>query len=252
MSIDYKREILIDRRSSKPIHQQIIISLEKLLSSARVLNNESLISAEELAKILEVDVKDVKKAYEILKRDKFISYDDMQIPYVSKYYRILGFFNRLVQIEDGILQLNKKPSSELLNFEIVEIEKSHFIPVDHYNDKRFLKQSRLFKADGEPYIYLEEFYPIDRFKKLLDVDASLAGHIYDEILIPEYNIDFRKTDRFVNVDIHKKEIAHILNIDQGLPGFRIDMVYLDQNNEPFGFSQTYSLPHFYFEYDVHL
>lgn len=252
MSIDYKREILIDRRSSKPIHQQILISLEKLLSSARVINNESLITADELSKVLDVDIKDVQKAYEILKRDKFITYGENNIPYVSKYYRILGFFNRLVQIEDGIRQLNKKPSSELLNFEIVEINSSNYIPLDKYKDKRFLKQSRLFKADGEPYIYLEEFYPIERFEKLLDVEASIAGHIYDELLIPEYGIEFKKTDRFVNVDIYKKEIANILNIDQGLPGFRIDMIYLDKNNEPFGFSQTYSLPHFYFEYDVHL
>lgn len=252
MSIDYKREIVIDRRSSKPIHQQILINLEKILSSARVINNETLLSSSELAKVLNVSVKDAEKAYEILKRDKFISYDENHIPYVSKYYRILDFFNRLVQIEDGIKQLNKEPSVDLLSFEIVQIDRSTFIPLDKYKDKRFLKQSRLFRADGEPYIYLEEFYPIDRFEKLLEVDRSLAGHLYDRILVPHYKIDFRKTDRFVNVNIHKKEIAKLLNIEQGLPGFRIDMIYLDQNHEPFGFSQTYSLPHFYFEYDVHL
>lgn len=249
MSIDYKKEIVIDRRSTKPISEQITSQLERLLSSARVLNKQPLVASTRLAKELNIDVKDVQEAYKNLRKDHFIMMDKDNIPYVSKYHRILDFFNKLVFIEDGIKAMNKTPSVEILAFGVVNVSQSPIIPLEKYQDKRFLRQVRLFKADQEPYIYLEEFYPLEKFPKLIDISADLAGNVYNGFLAKHYDIVFKKNYRSVHVHVYDDHIGEILKVQKGLPGFNVNMVYYDQADDSFGYSLTYALPHFYFEYD---
>ncbi|HKL47931.1 MAG TPA: GntR family transcriptional regulator [Candidatus Izemoplasmatales bacterium] len=252
MSINYKKEIIIDRRSTKPLSEQIASQLERLLSSARVLNKQPMISVVQLARILKIPEKDVKQAYDVLRKDHFIMMDKNNIPYVSKYYRILDFFNKLVFIEDGIEAMGKRPSIEVLDFGIVGLKESAVIPLEKYEDKRFLKQVRLFKADGEPYIYLEEYYPLEKFPKLTNVGIDLAGNVYQGYLAKHYDIVFKKNYRSVHVHVYNDKIGKILKVKKDLPGFNVNMVYYDQYDQAFGYSQTYALPHFYFEYDNQL
>ncbi len=250
MSIDFQKEIVIDHRSAKPISEQIRKQLQRLLSSARVINKEPLLTAKLLAKEINVEVLDVETAYSKLAKDNFISFDDLHVPYVSKYNRILGFFDKLVFIEDGIEQLGKKATIEVVKFEFIEIDETSFINVEHFTDRRFIKQVRMFKADGEPYIYLEEYFSLQHFPKLIEIDESWAGRIYSGFLANHYNTIFAFNERFVNVHIFDQELADIMHIEKGLPGFKIEMIYYDQHMKTFGYSRTYSLPHFYFEYDV--
>jgi DNA-binding GntR family transcriptional regulator len=252
MSINYKKEIIIDRRSANPISNQISTQLERLLSSARVLNKQPLLSSKNLARVLNISEKDANQAYQNLQKDHFVTFDDDGIPYVSKYHRILDFFNKLVFIEDGIEAMNKKASIEVLEFGITRIDESTVIPLKEYKDKRFLKQVRLFKADDEPYIYLEEYYPLEKFPKLTEVDKSYAGNVYQGFLAKHYDVTFKKNYRRVDVHVYNGRISEILNVQKGLPGFNVNMIYYDQDDQSFGYSQTYALPHFYFEYDNQL
>jgi len=252
MSIEYKNEVMIDRRSKKPIHEQIYSQLESLLSSARVINNEAIIKADSLAKKLNIPLAEVQKAYDLLEKNKFIKYDEFSKPYVIKYARILDFFTKLIFIEDGIKSLGKEPSFDNMELEIVELEESNLIPLNEYNDKRFLRQSRLFRADGEPYFYLEEFYPIERFPKMLELKSDFKDKIYWAILQKYYDIEFVRNKRKINVHLFDGELSKIMNVKKGLPGFKIDLIYYDQNNKVFCYAYAYSLPHFYFEYDVKL
>ena len=109
MSIEYRDEIMIDRRSTKPIYKQIYAQLENFLSSARVINNEAIIKPYELAKIINVSLEEVEKVYELLEKNKFIKFGQDNKPYVVKYARILNFFSKLIFIEDGIKSLGKEP-----------------------------------------------------------------------------------------------------------------------------------------------
>ncbi|MDA3931395.1 MAG: GntR family transcriptional regulator [Tenericutes bacterium] len=252
MSIEYRNEVMIDRRSTKPIHEQIYSQLENLLSSARVINNEAVIKASDLAKKLNVSLEEVEKAYYLLEKNKFIKFDESKVPYVIKYARILDFFSKLIFIEDGIKSLGKEPSVENIEFDIVKVDNSEVIPIHKYKDDRFLRQTRLFKADDEPYFYLEEFYPIERFPKLMTLDKDFCGTIYVNVLQKEYDIDFVRNKRKVNVHLFGPKLSKILQVKQGLTGFKIDLTYYDQNNIAFAYGHAYSLPHFYFEYDVHL
>ncbi|MFP4478735.1 MAG: UTRA domain-containing protein [Candidatus Izemoplasmatales bacterium] len=252
MSIEYRNEVMIDRRSTKPIHDQIYTQLEKLLSSARVINHEAIIKADDLAKKLNIPLDEVEKAYDLLERNKFIKYDDNQKPYVVKYARILNFFTKLIFIEDGIRSLGKEPSFENIDLEVVEIEKSGLVPLHEYEDKRFLRQTRLFKADDEPYFFLEEFYPIERFPKMLELKADFQGRIYKSVLQKDYDIEFLRNKRQINVHLFDRELSEMMKVKEGLPGFKIDLIYYDQHDQAFCYAYAYSLPHFYFEYDVKL
>lgn len=252
MSIEYRDELMIDRRSNKPVFEQIYSQLEKLLSSARVINNESIIKPDTLAKKLDVPLEEVKKAYDLLEKNKFIQYGEDQKPYVIKYARIIDFFSKLIFIEDGIRSLGKEPSLENLKLQVIEVEDSKLIPIHEYQDNRFLRQTRLFKADGQPYFYLEEFYPIERFPKLMDLKEDYQERIYGSILKKHYDIEFKTNKRKIHVHLFDQELSEILNVKPGLSGFKLDMTYYDQNNKAFCYSYAYSLPHFYFEYDVHL
>ncbi|QWC00252.1 GntR family transcriptional regulator [Mycoplasmatota bacterium] len=252
MSIDYRDAIIIDRRSNKPIYEQIYAQLEDILSSARFINEERLATASHLAKLLNVDMSEVEKTYDLLEKRKFISYDEENFPYVTKYSRILDFFSKLVFIEDGIRSLGKTPSKETIDFEILEIDESDVIPLENYDDHRFLRQTRIFRADDEPYFFLEELYPIERFPKLLDVHRDLAGTLYENVLKKEYGIRFVKNNRQINVSSFDQKLSNILKVKEGLKGFKINLEYLDQNGNAFGYGHAYSLPHFYFEYDVKL
>ena len=250
MSIDYKKEVVIDRRSIKPIHEQLTKQLEKLLSSARVINDEQLISSETLANLLNIDVEDVRKAYRRLEKENFIRISSDGVPLAFKYNRILGFFDSLMFIEDGIRSLNKEPSVDLIDFKIVTIDDSSLIQMNQFKDSRFLKQVRLFRADGEPYIYLEEYYSLERFPKLIEIDATYAGKVYQGFLSKHYDIIFKKNQRLVNVYNFDQHFANVMKIEKGLPGFKVDMIYFDQYDKPFGYSRSISLPHFYFEYEI--
>jgi|GEM_PF-2105455 len=250
MSIDYKKEIAVDRRSSTPYSEQINDALELLILNGRVINDQPLLPANELSKILGFGQKDVEEAYQSLEKNNFIYYDLKGIPHVSKYSRILDFFNKLIYIEDGIERLNKKPSIELHAFEIVDLKESSVINLDQYQDKRFLKQARMFKADGEPYMFTVEYYSVQRFPKLLELRKDYSGFIYRHFLNKEYDIEFLNNQRYMHVITVNQELSELLQVKKGLSIFKFDLIYYDQEKKPFGYGHAYSLPRFYFDYTI--
>ena len=250
MLIDYKKELLIDHRSNISVVNQLYCQLENLISSSKIINRQPLIQPEELSKLIGVQRSDVQFVYQKLNKNNFIYFDHNQQAIVSKYNRILDFFHRLIKIEDGIKALNKKPSTDLMGLQIVEANALDMYHSSHLNNQQFLKQSRLFKADGEPYIYLEEFYPIERFPKLSlykDWDShTLAEHI----LISEYDLLFKKNERLIKIHSVNQKLAQILKVKKGNSAFRVDMIYYDHKNTPFAYATAYSLPYFYFDYNI--
>lgn len=252
MQINYRNEVIIDHRSNKAISEQIYSQLEKLFSGTRFVDQEPIISEKDLSKLLDVKINDVVEAYRLLEKRGYLSYNSKNTPVLSKYSRILDFFSKLIFIEDGIEGLGKIPTTEVISFDIVEVETSSIINLNRFTDKRFLKQARLFKADNQPYFYLEEFYPLERFPKLISANKSYAGNIYMGILYEEYKIKFTNNKRFINVHSFDIELSNILDVQQGMPGFKIELIYYDQYNEPFAYGTAYAPPHFYFEYTVNL
>lgn len=250
MLINYQKEVLIDHRSTVSIVDQVYEQLEILFSSAKVMNDQEIISAKKLAHLLDIDVADVDNVYDKLLKNKFIYVTKEHNIRVSKYNRILDFFKKIVYFVDGIKQLNKEPSIEVLDFEIIKANEDMIPDINVYQDKRFLKQTRLFKADNEPYIYLEEFYSVERFPKLLDAKPDIAGFTYEKLLSVHYDIQFKKNERLVKVQIIDQKLANILKVKKGLPNFRIDMIYYDQDNIPIGYAIIHSLPYFYFDYNI--
>lgn len=250
MLINYKKSLLIDHRSTVSIKDQLYHQFEELLSSSKVVNKKTLLSAPELAKLLKLNLADVNDVYNKLEKNNYIGIRKNQTVYVSKYDRILNFFNELVMIKEGIESLGKTPTEDLTDFEIVKLGPKVISDIDNYDDKRFLRHARIFKADDEPYIYLEEFYPIDRFPCLLEAKRSDGGLIYENILRPKHNLLFKKNKRNIKVELLDKKMAKILKVRKGSPAFKIDMVYYDQDNVPMGYGKAVSLPYFYFDYNI--
>lgn len=241
-------EIVVDRRSIEPVHEQLIRQLENILSKGRFSNHQEIISAEDLAEIIHIDIKDVKKAYDYLSRNDYITYID-GMPRVSRYSRIVNFFNKMIFVKEGILSLRKEPSIDLIAIEVVTLNHFDLLDINQFKDKRFLKQSRLYRADGNPYIYLEEYYPIELYPELLDIDKGFKENIYLEFIRKNYDTVFTKHKRHINVNLFDQEVAMIMGVKKGLPGFKVNMVSYDQNMKAFSFGYGYTLPYFYFEFD---
>lgn len=250
MLIDYKKLLLIDHRSTVKIVDQLYNQFEELLSSSKVVNKQVLLCSNELASILNLDEIDVFDVYQRLEKNNFIEISKNKTVRVSKYNRILDFFNRLILIEDGIRAIGKTPSEELLVYEVVKANKNNVSEIDRYQDKRFLKQVRLIKADDEPYIYLEEFYPIERFPKLIDVNKPSNGRVFQNILKEAYHLQFKKNLRDIKVQLLDQKMAKLLNVRKGLPAFKINMICYDQKELPFVYTNAVSLPYFYFDYNI--
>lgn len=250
MWVDYKKEILIDHRSTVDIYQQIYSQLEDLLSSAKVLNGQALMEAENLSRLLNVEVEMVNEIYQELKQKRFIYFDDNDIPRVTKYNRFLDFFNEYIAVDEGIKAAGKKATVDRLELKIIELKDDALIDLSKYKDKRFCKQSRLYKADDMPYVYLEEFFPVDRFSKLLDIDRIKPNNIYIDIINANYDVKFVKNKRIIKIEIVKSKIANILKIKEGLSHFTAEMIYYDQNDIPYGYAKAYALPYHYFDYDI--
>ncbi len=65
-------EIIISSKSEKPIYDQIVSQIKKLILTEVLMEGDSLPAMRSLAKSLKVSVITVQKAYEILQRDGFI------------------------------------------------------------------------------------------------------------------------------------------------------------------------------------
>ncbi len=65
-------EIIISTKSDKPIYDQIVAQIKKLILKGVLVEGDPLPAMRSLAKSLKVSVITVQKAYEILQRDGFI------------------------------------------------------------------------------------------------------------------------------------------------------------------------------------
>jgi len=247
MLINYQRELVIDHRSTVPIAEQLYHQYENLISSTKTFNRQPLISEAELEKIIDVKRSVIEKVYRKLEKNNYIYFDENHKAFVAKRERILDFFKRLVLIEDGIRAMGKEPSVEVTSFEVVKMNQV-FRQIGDFKDDRFLKRGRLYYADKIPYIYLEEYYPLEKFPSLETIQDTSDSKVVEKILLNDYHVQFTKNKRSIKVQLIDKDIAQLLRVKKGLSGFKIDMVYLDQHNESFGFGYAYSLPYFYFEY----
>ena len=253
MQINYKKEIIIDNRSNSTISDQIVSQFQKILAKSRISHGERLINHKDLAKILKVDPKEVLEAYEILEKYNFIVISNDNV-FFTKKTRVLEMFTEYSLIVDNIRSMGKEPSFETLAYEIITMDENQhkFIDLDAYKDKRFLKQVRMFKADNEPYLYLIEYYPVDRFPELATDDNRYIGRIFEDYLRKEYDLHVSKNQRYINVINYDLELANVFGVKKGLPGFEVGLVFYDDNMEVINYGVAYSLPYFSFESNIKL
>lgn len=249
MLINYYKDIIIDHRSNTPVCEQIVEQFQTLFANRSFVHNQELISYKELAEILRIKEKDVKAAYEFLQKFNFIKMKAGKA-YYSKQRRVIDMLNKYTLIINNIKSMGKNPSIQTLDFSIVTLEEKDLVDIDQYKDKRFLKQVRLFKADGHPYVYFVEYFPLERFPELINIDSQYAGRLFEDYLRVKHQIHIHKNQRYINLVNFDLDLAHIFQVKKGLPAYKINLVFYDDKMIPINYAYAYTLPYYAFETDV--
>jgi GntR family transcriptional regulator len=249
MLTNYYKDIVIDHRSNTPVCEQLVNQFQTLFSSRSLIDNQEIISYKELAEILRIKVKDAKAAYDLLEKFNFIKMKKGKA-YYSKQTSDIDMVNKYTLITDKIKSMGKIPSIETLDFSIVRIDNSDLIDIQQYKDKRFLKQVRLFKADKQPFVYFVEYFSLQKFPELIEVDSKYAGRLFEDYLRVKYNLNVHKNQRNINVINFNHELSRLFQVKKDLPAFKINLVFLDDKMLPICYAYAYTLPYYSFETDI--
>lgn len=125
-------------------------------------------------------------------------------------------------------KLGKKPSSEILGFELIKANEKIAIKLGINKDENIYKILRLRIADGVPMMLEFTYLPEYRFLKLQD--KILRERPMYDIFREKYNVSITKAKESFKPVLINKNDAKILNVKDGTAAMKIERItYEDEN-----------------------
>ncbi|MEW6567282.1 MAG: GntR family transcriptional regulator [Chloroflexota bacterium] len=206
----------VDKSSPIPVYLQIASSLERMIRSSELAVGAQLPSEPALAQAFGVNRNTVRHAIALLVDKGLLSKEKGVGTFLRRKHPLrpvhqLGHMTSFVddfdlsgiEIENVVLSKGRARAGHEL------AAKFGLRPGDP-----LVKVERLRIADKTPFVLERQFYPYDRFERLLDLE--LTGSMY-QLLIREFQADLHHSTQTLRAVRPSKDVAAKLGIRQSVP-----------------------------------
>ena len=247
MTLQILEKIKIDKRSSLPIHIQLIQSLKTLMLSHDISYMDKLPDINDLSNVLKIRKSDIDLAYQRLLNENYIHKKDT-LYYVNYFHFSANFYLKVIKLYDAIKDMGMTPSMKSL------VKKSTHLPMElrkHLtvnSDCKYYQIKRLYYGNNTPLIILDTYLLASKFENLL-------SHINDgealyETLFKHYDVSVASSKRIFSVTNLDKETAEQLNTVLNTASYYGISISYDKNNQLVDITRSWSSSNYFFEIEL--
>jgi DNA-binding GntR family transcriptional regulator len=245
MSFNPLKKIIIDHRSKTPITEQLKQQIETLIQNNDLIAQDTLPNAKILAKQLSIKQKDVETTYKMLAQNQYIELNH-EMPIIKYFDRVMDFLTSCKTIEEAISTMGLLAKVEVISINKEQL-KLHLELDDSKLKKEYIVIKRIFYANDTPIIYMEDFYPLERYPEMERENLKNFKSIYKEIIQKKYQINITKTKRSISIIETSSDISSLLKISKKQAIIKADMIYYDLNHHIVASATGYSIPSYYLQ-----
>lgn len=209
------------------LYHQLETELIDLINKGDIKENEKLPSEREICNQYNVSRTTARQAIGELERKEYVYKIHGKGTFVSpKVYKqqLLKFYS----FTEEMKKLGKKPSSEVLGFELIKANEKIAIKLGINKDENIYKILRLRIADGVPMMLEFTYLPEYRFLKLQD--KMLRERPMYDIFREKYNVSITKAKESFKPVLINKNDAKILNVEDGTVAMKIERITYENEN----------------------
>ncbi|WP_143318027.1 GntR family transcriptional regulator [Clostridium sp. HBUAS56017] len=216
--------IEIDKKLTIPLYVQLMnILIEKIQNEME--EHDKLDSEREICKKYGVSRTTVREALDELEKNKYI-------------YKVQGKGNFISPrvVEQDLIKVSsfteemkkhgKKPTSKLLNFEIIEASNEISTKLKIEKNELVFKISRIRIADDIPMIYETTYLPYERFEEL--TKEMIEKFSLYELLKNTFNVNITSAEEVIESVLINKLESIYLKIPQGQAGLKFERIAYEQ------------------------
>lgn len=209
---------VIDKSSKMPLYLQLIdILIDKINKGLK--ENDRLLSEREICDIYDVSRTTVRQALDELERDGYIYKLHGKGTFVAPK-RVNQDLVSFYSFTDEMKKNGKEPSSQIINFEIVEAGEKISNKFNIKAEELLYKLVRVRKADNVPMMYEVTYLPFERFYELSK--EKLEGKAMYDVLKEEYNANLTFAEEYFEPILTNKLESIYLEIHEGAPSLKIE------------------------------
>lgn len=217
---------VVDKTSRTPLYLQLMNILIELIENT-LEENDKLLSEREICEKYDVSRTTVRQTMDELEKEGYIYKIHGKGTFVAPRKKFNQDLSSFYSFTEEMKKLSKKPSSEVIGFEIVEAGSKIGSKLNVSEEDLLYKISRIRKADDFPMIYETTYLPFNRFKGLLKED--LVEKPMYEVLINKYAVNLISAEEYFQPILTNKLQSLYLNISEGAPSLKIERFTYDNS-----------------------
>lgn len=208
----------IDKSSRIPLYAQLMdILIDEMRKNFD--ENEKLMSEREICEFYNVSRTTVRQALDQLEREGFIYKQHGKGTFVSPR-KMKQDLTSFYSFTEEMKKLGKKPSSDIIGFELVESSSKLQSIFNLQEESVFYKITRIRRADENPMIYEITYLPFRRFKRLVKND--LENMPMYEALEKRFDLRISSAREEFQPILTSKLEAIYLEFEENTPSLRIE------------------------------
>lgn len=209
------------------LYHQLESELIDLINKGDIKENDKLPSEREICNQYNVSRTTARQAIGELERKEYVYKVHGKGTFVSpKVYKqqLLKFYS----FTEEMKKLGKKPSSEVLGFELIKANEKIALKLGINKDENIYKILRLRIADDIPMMLEFTYLPEYRFLNLKD-NMLRERPMYD-IFREKYNVSITKAKESFKPVLINKNDSKILNVKEGTAAMKIERITYENEN----------------------
>ncbi len=208
----------VDKNSKTPLYVQLmnilIYKIENYMEE-----HDRLESEREICGKYGVSRPTVRQALDELEKAKYIYKVQGKGNFIAGR-RLEQNLVRVYSFSDEMKKLGKKPTSKLINFEIIEAQSKIARKLKILQNELIYKVTRVRIADDVPMIYEISYLPYERFIGMTK-EMLKEGSLY-EIFKNNFNLNITSAEEVLETALINKLESIYLSVPEGNPGLRIE------------------------------
>lgn len=241
--------IQLDKRRNQSIDKQLEISLYSAIMSKTFPENYTLPLPSSLAVSLLISEEDVQRAYDALLKANIIEVIDHNYS-IKKNILSAASNYALRAIVESIKLIGLEPAVKHID-QVIYADKALKRYQNEFDEgDKVLSVKRIYTGNDHPVVYLEESLSLKYFPGMEKLD--LSDFIFYPYIFKTYP-DTYTMKRELTIDSLPKEIALVLNHNEGIPAIRTTSRTYNSSNNLVEYSEIWSIAdYFKFKVDVEL
>lgn len=226
--------ITIDKYNQVPLYFQVKESILSAIRSGKFLPGDKLPTEEELCKEFGISRPVVRQAYAELTAEHIIERKRGHGSYVKQMDISNMNFHHLMNFEEEMKILGKKPGTQLIRAEAIPYDKNIYEPLGLEKEEPCFLILRVRYADHLPFSLISNYISLTRFPGLERFDFAVES-LY-QTLEDHYHTKIYKANRTMRSQIIDPTAANLLRTPKQSAVHIVTSVDYDSLDKPVGMS----------------